>query len=237
MFSTDFPSLHCSSKSIRIPAHLLLEPHPYTIHPYTNSRVQERLSFMDMERFIIQPNLGDKGGAYTLSLQGASEMHPTAQHDTENTGLIYGHSTQQMMPSNLDTQKAFPHPFLVPPSVPLIYDLHYSPTSLCKHHHLHLRICLLTDTEWGTAGDDKRASLIRARDHRLWIQLALHGSLNPAPLTRPTVQQEPLLLCVDWLGSSVAFMGLVKDEAFVRRRLVPGGREPPETWVMKFHKL
>ncbi|KAG1827771.1 hypothetical protein EV424DRAFT_596472 [Suillus variegatus] len=218
-------------------------------------------------------------------------MRPTAQHDTENTGLIYGHSTHQMMPSNLNTQKAFPHPFLAPPSVPLIYDLRYSPTSLrfppsspfadCGYEFLRVPLtsdrprqirlispyfpwafdigpsageevvtcldvlstlhvalqCPLTDTEWGTAGDDKRASLIRARDRRLWIQLALHGSSNRVAHTRPTVQREPLLLRVDWLGSSVAFMGLVKDEAFARRRLVPGGMEPPETWVMKFHKL
>jgi hypothetical protein len=33
------------------------------------------------------------------------------------------------------------------------------------------------------------------------------------------------------------FGGLVKDEAFARRRLIPGGREPPETWVVKFQSL
>ncbi|KAG1827769.1 hypothetical protein EV424DRAFT_1345273 [Suillus variegatus] len=103
----------------------------------------------------------------------------------------------------------------------------------------------LTDTEWGAAGDDKRASLIRARDRRLRIQPALHGSSNPAAPTRPTVsfekavprQQEPLLLRVDLLGSSVAFIGLVKDEAFARKRFVPGGREHPETWMVKFQIL
>ncbi|KAG2080209.1 hypothetical protein BD769DRAFT_861436 [Suillus cothurnatus] len=99
----------------------------------------------------------------------------------------------------------------------------------------------LTDMEWGTAGDDKRASLIRARDRRLWMQPALRESSNAAARTRPTVrferpvQREPLILRVDWLGSSVAFMGLVKDEAFARRRFVPGG-DRPETWVVKFQK-
>ncbi|KAG1836365.1 hypothetical protein DFJ58DRAFT_818655, partial [Suillus subalutaceus] len=102
--------------------------------------------------------------------------------------------------------------------------------------------CPLTDMEWGTAGDEKRASLIRACDRRLWIQLALHGSSNSAARTRPTVsferpvQREPLLLRVDWLGSSVAFMGLVKDEVF-SRRFVPGVGDHPETWVVKFQKL
>jgi hypothetical protein len=95
----------------------------------------------------------------------------------------------------------------------------------------------LTDTEWGFAGNDKRASLIRARDRRL---LVLHGSLNSAARAVSfdrSVQRELLLLRVDWLGSSVAFMGLVKDEAFARRRFVPGGGERPETWAVKFQKL
>jgi hypothetical protein len=46
-----------------------------------------------------------------------------------------------------------------------------------------------------------------------------------------------LILRVDWLGSCVAFGGLFKDEAFARRRLIPGAREPPETWVVKFQIL
>ncbi|KAG2073974.1 hypothetical protein BDR04DRAFT_1093586 [Suillus decipiens] len=99
--------------------------------------------------------------------------------------------------------------------------------------------CPLTDTEWGAARHEKRASLIRARDRRLRMQLALYGSSNSAARTRPTgnfdmsVQRDPLR--VDWLGSSVAFMGLVKDEASAR--FVPGGGERPETWVVKFQKL
>ncbi|KAG2364019.1 hypothetical protein BDR07DRAFT_1375326 [Suillus spraguei] len=62
--------------------------------------------------------------------------------------------------------------------------------------------CRLTETEWGTAGNDK-------------CQYPLH---------------------VDWLGSSIAFMGLVKDEASVRF-ILTGGGERPETWVVKFQKL
>ncbi|KAG1901863.1 uncharacterized protein F5891DRAFT_1186892 [Suillus fuscotomentosus] len=230
---------------------------------------------------------------------GVPGTRTTAQHDTENAGLIHRHFTRRMMPSNLDTQKAFPHPFLAPPSVPLIYDLRHPPTSLrfppsspfadCGYELLRVPLTLerpkqirlispyfpwafdigpsageevvtcldvlstlhaalqrpLTDTEWGAAGDDKRASLIRARDRRLRIQPVLHGSSNPAAPARPTVsfekavprQQEPLLLRVDWLGSSVAFIGLVKDEAFARKRFVPGGREHPETWMVKFQIL
>ncbi|KAG1863804.1 hypothetical protein F4604DRAFT_1928911 [Suillus subluteus] len=35
------------------------------------------------------------------------------------------------MPLNINgTQNARPYPFLAPPSVPLVYDLHYPPTSL-----------------------------------------------------------------------------------------------------------
>jgi hypothetical protein len=96
--------------------------------------------------------------------------------------------------------------------------------------------CPLTDTEWDIAGDDKRASLIRACNRRL---LVLHGSSNSAARTvrfDASVQREPLLLRVDWLGSSVAFMELFKDEAFARR-FVPGDGERPETWVVKFQKL
>ncbi|KAG1772558.1 hypothetical protein EV702DRAFT_976625 [Suillus placidus] len=171
------------------------------------------------------------------------------------------------------------HPFLAPPSVPLIYDLRYPPTALrfpssslfagCGYEFLRVPLtperprqirlispnfpwafdigpstgeevvtCLdvlatlhsalqrpLAGTEWATAGDDKRASIIRARDRRLRIQLALHGS------------SKPLLLRVDWLGSSVAFVGLVRDEAFARRRFAPGGGERPETWVVKFQQF
>ncbi|KAG2101319.1 uncharacterized protein F5147DRAFT_314507 [Suillus discolor] len=266
-------------------AYLSLESHPYATHPCTNSGAQasaDIIGYVDSQHCNV---------SRPWSCNGVSEMRTTAQHNTDNAGLIYGHSTRQTMPSNLNIQKACPHPFLAPPSAPLIYDLRYSPTSLrfpfpspfagCGYEFLRVPLtserprqirlispylpwafdigssageevvtCLdvlstlhaalqypLTDTEWGAAGDDKRASLVRARDRRLWIQFALHGSSNPASRTRPTVQREPLLLRVDWLGSSVAFMGLVKDEAFARRRLVPGGRERPETWVVKFQKL
>ncbi|KAG0694554.1 hypothetical protein DFH29DRAFT_959551 [Suillus ampliporus] len=106
----------------------------------------------------------------------------------------------------------------------------------------------LTDTEWGTAGDPKRASLIRARDRRLSIQPALRGSSNSAARIRPTVRFAPsantsnhrqglLLLRVDWLGSRVGFVGLVKDEVFARSRQIPGGGEPSETWVVKFQRI
>ncbi|KAG1827772.1 hypothetical protein EV424DRAFT_596251 [Suillus variegatus] len=94
----------------------------------------------------------------------------------------------------------------------------------------------LSDTEWGAAAQDKRASLVRARDRRLnmkpalWLRSVLNADAQPA-------RQEPLILRVDWLGSRVAFGGLVKDEAFARRRLIPGAGEPPETWVVRFRSL
>lgn len=111
-------------------------------------------------------------------------------------------------------------------------------TCLDVFFHLHSALQYpLTDTEWGIAGDAKRASLIRACNRRL---LVLQGSSNSTARTVSfdrSVQREPLLLRVDWLGSSVAFMGLFKDEAFARRRFLPGGGEHPETWVVKFQKL
>ncbi|KAG2135767.1 hypothetical protein DEU56DRAFT_913153 [Suillus clintonianus] len=108
----------------------------------------------------------------------------------------------------------------------------------------------LTDTEWGTAEEDKHASLIRARERRLTMNPALGGSLNSkaSPTVKPRVrftfdvdvkpaQRELVILRVDWLGTHVGFGGLVKDDAFARRRLIPGAREPPETWVVKFQRL
>ncbi|KAG2355491.1 hypothetical protein BDR07DRAFT_1425914 [Suillus spraguei] len=99
--------------------------------------------------------------------------------------------------------------------------------------------CPLTDTEWGTAGNDKRASLIRARDRRSMIQPALQARSVPGAnvLNHRLVGRELLLLRIDWLGSRVAFMRLIKDEAFAKSRLIPGSGEPPETWVVKFKRL
>ncbi|KAG2031462.1 hypothetical protein BDR03DRAFT_111139 [Suillus americanus] len=212
------------------------------------------------------------------------------------------------MSSNVnETQKAYPHPFLTTPSVPIIYDLRFPPTSIvfpstssyagCGYELLFVPLtperpkqirlispdfpwafdigpdpsageegvtCLdvlatlhaalqrpLTDTEWGTAGNDKRASLIRARDRRSMMQPALQGSSDSAARSAPTarsvpganvpnhrlVQRESLLLRVDWLGSRVTFVGLIKDEAFAKSRLIPGGGDPPDTWVVKFKRL
>lgn len=98
----------------------------------------------------------------------------------------------------------------------------------------------LTDTEWGAAGEDKHKSLLRARDRRR----AIIPSENSGERTRRTVRfadtiQEPArsehaVLRVDWLGPRVAFGGLIKDDTFARRRLIPGAENPPETWVVKF---
>ncbi|KAG2101322.1 uncharacterized protein F5147DRAFT_709075 [Suillus discolor] len=94
----------------------------------------------------------------------------------------------------------------------------------------------LSDTEWGAAAQDKQASLIRARDRRLNMKPALWPRSGYDANAQPT-RREPLILRVDWLGSRVAFGGLIKDEAFARRRLIPGAGEPPETWVVRFKRL
>ncbi|KAG1901864.1 uncharacterized protein F5891DRAFT_1277340 [Suillus fuscotomentosus] len=137
---------------------------------------------------------------------------------------------------------------LISPDFPWTFDIGPDPSAVeegvtCLDILAALHAALqrpLTDTEWGTAGRDKRASLIRARDRRpmiqpapvlsLPVQSALQGTPNP-------VQRERLLLRVDWLGSRVAFSELIKDEAFARSRLIPGGGEPPETWVVRFQRL
>ncbi|KAG2135765.1 hypothetical protein DEU56DRAFT_806397 [Suillus clintonianus] len=147
------------------------------------------------------------------------------------------------------------HIRLISPNFPWAFDIGPDPSvedevvsCLDVLATLHAALQLpLTDAEWATTGYNKRASLIRARGRRL----ALRGSSNSAARTRPTVrftlgtyasnhrpvQRESPLLRVDWLGSRVAFMGLVKDEAFARSRLIPGGGEPPETWVIRFQRL
>ncbi|KAG2148726.1 uncharacterized protein EDB93DRAFT_1144487 [Suillus bovinus] len=108
----------------------------------------------------------------------------------------------------------------------------------------------LSDTEWGAATEDKHLSLVGARDRRLNMKPALRGSPGTGACTTARhrmpfssdagvkpAQREPLILRIDWLGSRVAFGGLVKDEAFARRRLIPGARESPETWVVRFNNL
>ncbi|KAG2031464.1 hypothetical protein BDR03DRAFT_111188 [Suillus americanus] len=57
-----------------------------------------------------------------------------------------------------------------------------------------------------------------------------------APNYRP-VQQELLLLRVDWLGCRVVIVGLIKDESYARSGLNLGGGEPPGTSVMKFQRI
>jgi hypothetical protein len=42
---------------------------------------------------------------------------------------------------------------------------------------------------------------------------------------------------VDWLGDGVLFKGLVRDEGFERKRLLPGAEKCAETWVVKLGVL
>lgn len=98
----------------------------------------------------------------------------------------------------------------------------------------------LTDAEWGSAGDDKHASLLRARDRRLAIIPHNSGARTRSTMRFADENQrsvgEPIVLRVDWLGSRVAFGGLVKDDTFAKRRLIPGAKEPPETWVVNLRR-
>ncbi|KAG1738401.1 uncharacterized protein EDB91DRAFT_1138610 [Suillus paluster] len=286
--------------AIDIPSHRLYhdvnaahtQHHPihtqYKTRPHINPWAQDMMGPVDSQRQKVPASWAWSSGFSVIA----------SSSDDYN-------SAQQLIPLNAnETPKVYPHPFLAPPSVPLIYDLRYSPTSLhfpssspyAGYGYELLRVpltperprqirlvspdfpwafdispsageecvtCLgdlaalhaalqrpLTDTEWGTAGDDKRASLIRARVRRLGMEPALHGSSNSASRTRSTVsfapsadasnhrpvQRWPPLLRVDWLGSRVAFVGLVKDEMFARDRLIAGGGEAPETWVVKFQR-
>lgn len=42
------------------------------------------------------------------------------------------------------------------------------------------------------------------------------------------------LLRIDWLGEETVFRGLDREDDFARRRLLPGGEECEETWVVRF---
>ncbi|KAH7889102.1 hypothetical protein F5I97DRAFT_1775033, partial [Phlebopus sp. FC_14] len=186
------------------------------------------------------------------------------------------------------------HPFLAPPSLPLIYDLRLPPSTLTfpptspfseyEYHQLmapmhsgtprRLRLisedfpwsfdldpdidgrlagdptiitCLdillslyaalqkpLGDVEWGSADDRRRASILRARERRL--RVAPTTTIYPTNIlsSAPTVARSNRILRVDWLGSKIAFGGLVKDDEFARRRRLPSSEAAPETWVVKF---
>ncbi|KAG2101320.1 uncharacterized protein F5147DRAFT_314536 [Suillus discolor] len=137
---------------------------------------------------------------------------------------------------------------LISPNFPWTFDIGPDPSAgeegvTCLDILTFLHAALqrpLTDTEWGTAGRDRRASLMRARDRRPMISAARTRSTArsaPGVSALNPVQRERLLLRVDWLGSRVTFAGLIKDEAFARSRLIPGGGEPPETWVVRFQRL
>lgn len=39
---------------------------------------------------------------------------------------------------------------------------------------------------------------------------------------------------IDWLGETVMFKGLDKDEEFEKLRLLPGNQACPDTWLVKF---
>ncbi|KAG1736015.1 hypothetical protein EDB19DRAFT_1723163 [Suillus lakei] len=279
-------------------AHTLPYVHTqYGTRPRMNLGVQASANIMgavDPQCRNIPNSWTRNGSARVPFLQGAFDMHPTTRHDTGNTQFIYDHSASRTTSSNVDDiQKAYPHPFLASPSMPLLYDLRFPHTSLgfplsspyagCGYELLLVpltperprQIRLISpDFPWAfDIGPDPSAEeecvtclnvlaalhaalqhpltdtdLLRARDRRLGIRPALQGSSDSAARTRPTVrsapggdalnhrpvQREPLLLRVDWLGSRVAFVGLMKDEAFARSRLIPGGEEPPETWVVRF---
>ncbi|KAG1863806.1 hypothetical protein F4604DRAFT_1928913 [Suillus subluteus] len=72
----------------------------------------------------------------------------------------------------------------------------------------------LTDTEWGTAGHSGPGSLIGACDRLVRIQPALR---NSTACTTPTARAARAAFSPR--RSHVAFVGLVKDEAFARSKL------------------
>ncbi|KAG2139245.1 hypothetical protein DEU56DRAFT_324348 [Suillus clintonianus] len=167
-----------------------------------------------------------------------------------NAGLGYGHL--RFIPLTPARPKQIR---LISKDFPWAFDIEPSPkeeyiTCLTVITALYNALQLpLEDTEWGAAGEDKRARIIEARNRRLTIAMvaASRESLNSgaSPTAKPRVRSAPDLgvelaiqgseiIRVDWLGPRVAFAGLEKDEEFARRRLIPGASEPPETWVVSF---
>lgn len=76
----------------------------------------------------------------------------------------------------------------------------------------------LADSEWGFSSDELRGRILKAWKRRA----ALDG------------QRITLLKRVDLLGGRFKLQGFCRDEDFVARRLFPGIRPVPDTWVVRF---
>jgi hypothetical protein len=76
----------------------------------------------------------------------------------------------------------------------------------------------IVDSEWGV--------LMESKKHRELMKKAMKE--------RRERDGDSYLKRIDWLGTSRTFMGLEKDDEFIRARLLPGVSECSETWMMKF---
>jgi hypothetical protein len=75
------------------------------------------------------------------------------------------------------------------------------------------------DSEWGAIAADKK---LRETVEKAMKRRAEADGTPSGPLR------------IDWLGDSVVFKGLEKNEDFERARLFPGSEPVAETWVAKF---
>lgn len=75
----------------------------------------------------------------------------------------------------------------------------------------------IADSEWGLIAADKKQ-----RD-----------AIEKAAKARVDKDGKKDLLRADWLGETVMFRGLIKDEEFEKARLMPGCDPCTETWVVK----
>ncbi|KAJ7091978.1 hypothetical protein B0H15DRAFT_777959, partial [Mycena belliarum] len=79
----------------------------------------------------------------------------------------------------------------------------------------------LADHEWGFSSDDLRQRMVRAWERR-------------GPLEGGTMARIPFLKRVDFLGTRCKLQGFCRDKEFVSRRVLPGTRPVPDTWIVRF---
>ena len=75
----------------------------------------------------------------------------------------------------------------------------------------------ITETEWAMMKEERRGKVDRALRHRE----AESGNRDMKPKR------------IDWLGETTVFVGLDRDDALVRQRMLPGSKNEIDTWVIR----